>query len=249
MSELIAAVLSAPMATLLTVAGLFFVGIAVMGKISGKVEPDRHGRVASGVIGVILLGTGFAVYMGAFQPPPATLVPTTAPSTTPAPATPLTDTPVPPTTPPPTTAPTGIPVPPTDTSEPPTATLTPSPATDDCFPNLPSPQILYSRKESIEGSARDRHWIGISNWADYPDELFASAPDLPPCGSNQNASRTWVQVHDATDDSRIYGYCAWSEMSSELWFAAAEGEYESVYIVLTDRRCNVKYTSNSIVVP
>jgi hypothetical protein len=128
-------------------------------------------------------------------------------------------------------------------------TLIPPAKPDDCYPDLPSPQIFYSRKESIEGSAKDRHWIGISNSADYPDELFVPAPELPPCGLNNNASRTWVHVYDSADDSYIYGYCAWPNMGTELWFAAAEGEYKSVYISVEDRKCDIQYTSNSIVVP
>lgn len=55
MDELIKTIFSAPVSTLFIVAGLIFLGIAVVGRISGKIDPDPRGRVASGILGVILL--------------------------------------------------------------------------------------------------------------------------------------------------------------------------------------------------
>jgi hypothetical protein len=70
MDELIKGIFNAPMATLLVIAGLVFLGIAVIGKISGRIEPSRGGRIASGIIGLILLGIGLLMYVGTIGPPP-----------------------------------------------------------------------------------------------------------------------------------------------------------------------------------
>jgi hypothetical protein len=60
MDEIVKTVLSAPLATLLIVAGLVFLFVAVVGSVAGKIEPGGVGRIVSGVIGVILLATGLA---------------------------------------------------------------------------------------------------------------------------------------------------------------------------------------------
>lgn len=48
MSELITGIFSAPIATLFVVAGMVFLLIAVVGNISGRIEPGAKGRIASG---------------------------------------------------------------------------------------------------------------------------------------------------------------------------------------------------------
>ena len=72
MKEIIEAILNAPIATIFVVAGLLFLGIAVVGKIIGKIEPGQGGRIASGVIGIILLSMGILMYLNIIPvgPPP-----------------------------------------------------------------------------------------------------------------------------------------------------------------------------------
>jgi len=55
--------LTAPIANLLIVAGFIFLGIAAIGKISGKIEPDTTGRLVAGVIGLCVLGLGLGIYL------------------------------------------------------------------------------------------------------------------------------------------------------------------------------------------
>jgi len=103
MDELITSLSTAPVANLLILGGLIFLGIAVVGKISGKIEPDKSGRIAAGALGTILLIVGFIMHVSpapSATPPPATLAPQTAdvqPTGTPAPpeATPVPPTPAP----------------------------------------------------------------------------------------------------------------------------------------------------------
>ena len=87
----------------------------------------------------------------------------------------------------------------------------------------------------------------VFNKAEYPAEMFAAAPSLPPCGLNTNASRTWVDFFDV-GGHRIYGFCALGkpEDLGKIWIAYEEGTIPPsyVYIELNDRQTNTKYKSN-----
>ena len=93
----------------------------------------------------------------------------------------------------------------------------------------------------------------VQNASAFPAELFEPAPDLPPCGSNTNASRTWVDIVNAQGDSRLYGFCALSSSDGlkSLWFAVEQGAPTpaNVYVVLKDRREAINYQSNSVPLP
>jgi hypothetical protein len=119
-----------------------------------------------------------------------------------------------------------------------------------CYPNLPTPQLEVTGAEEYTGSdgnAYTKYRLNVTNKSAYPDQLFAAAPDLPPCGLNTNSSRTWVDIHD-DDGARLYGFCALSNADSlgNLWFARARGvpPPECVSATLTDRRCELTYKSN-----
>jgi hypothetical protein len=117
--------------------------------------------------------------------------------------------------------------------------------------NLPPPKpVLYlMRTESY--TAGGKNWIryryDVANKAEYPAEMFAAAPALPPCGLNTNSSRTWVDFFDSTG-RRLYGFCALGKPADLglLWFAVEEGVVPPsyVYIELNDRQTNTKYKSN-----
>lgn len=120
-----------------------------------------------------------------------------------------------------------------------------------CYPDLPDPELTLTGWEEYVGSdGQDyiRYRLSVVNWPEFPDELFEAAPDLPPCGLNPNASRTWVDIYDQ-DGTRIYGFCALDEaedLFDHLWFGILKGTTppECVYITLTDRRCDNEYISN-----
>lgn len=65
MGDLIGHLVDAPLANLLILAGLVFLGIAVVGKISGKVEPGQAGRIMAGVLGSLLFIFGVQVHLAA----------------------------------------------------------------------------------------------------------------------------------------------------------------------------------------
>lgn len=111
-----------------------------------------------------------------------------------------------------------------------------------CNTTYPNPEIKYDYKD-LAG----RIYISVVNWNVYPNELFAEAPELPPCGSNTKSSRTWVDIYDANTDARIYGFCALdsNQRLKDLWFVP-QARNGKVYIIINDRKCNKTYKSNVI---
>ena len=47
---------------LFVIAGLAFLGIAVVGNVTGKITPGKGGRIASAIIGPILMAVGLAIH-------------------------------------------------------------------------------------------------------------------------------------------------------------------------------------------
>jgi hypothetical protein len=58
MTDVLSHLIDAPLPNVLILAGLAFLAIVVLGKISGKVEPSTTGRIMSGVLGAVLLVYG-----------------------------------------------------------------------------------------------------------------------------------------------------------------------------------------------
>lgn len=116
-------------------------------------------------------------------------------------------------------------------------------------PALPNPILVFTGQEfaTIGGKQFVRYNYAVSNSTDYPDELFAAAPDLPPCGKNTKASRTWIDFYDQSG-KRLYGFCALGKSKdlNGIWFALEQGVTPPsyVYIEMTDRKTNTKYKSN-----
>ncbi|MGA1841849.1 MAG: CARDB domain-containing protein [bacterium] len=69
MGDFINNIISTPVANLLIIAGIAFLGIAVIGKIVGKIEPGKTGRLVSGGIGIILLVIGLLMHFGQTEMP------------------------------------------------------------------------------------------------------------------------------------------------------------------------------------
>jgi hypothetical protein len=70
MDEIVKGVFTAPLATVFVVAGMIFLLIAVVGNISGKIEPGAKGRVISGILGLAFIITGLAMYLTQQAPLP-----------------------------------------------------------------------------------------------------------------------------------------------------------------------------------
>ena len=114
---------------------------------------------------------------------------------------------------------------------------------------VPNPVLYLTGTEHY--SAGGKQWVryrfDVANKASFPAEMFAPAPELPPCGSNTRASRTWVDFFDQRG-KRLYGFCALERPDAlgSIWFSVEEGVTPPswVYIELTDRQANRKYKSN-----
>ena len=116
-------------------------------------------------------------------------------------------------------------------------------------PPIPNPVLYLLGQEFFQQSGKQwtRYRYDVLNKADYPKELFAAAPDLPACGMNTKASRTWVDIYDQRG-KRLYGFCALGKPDDLglIWFALETSVIPPsyVYIELTDRKTNAKFKSN-----
>lgn len=118
---------------------------------------------------------------------------------------------------------------------------------------LPTPVIkqIHTERVTIRNTEFIRYWLAVSNWHEYHDSLFAKSPDLPPCGSNTNAARTWVDVLDGQSNARLQGYCAFGKKENlqKFWVARKAVDpnpLRTVKVKLTDRRTNRTVVSNAI---
>lgn len=133
----------------------------------------------------------------------------------------------------------------------PTPAPEPSPTPFPSPPTSPSPvPVLYLKSDeyyTAGGKNWVRHQYGVLNNAVFPAALFTAAPNLPPCGSNTNSARAWVDFFDQSG-KRLYGFCALSKPLDldSIWFATEEGVVPPswVYIEINDRQTNTKYKSN-----
>lgn len=113
----------------------------------------------------------------------------------------------------------------------------------------PNPILYLTGLEYYSAGGKNwvRHRYDVFNKDQYPAAMFAPAPGLPPCGTNTNSSRSWVDFFDSRG-KRLYGFCALGSPANlgKIWFATEEGTVPPsyVYIEIHDRQTNTKYKSN-----
>lgn len=113
-----------------------------------------------------------------------------------------------------------------------------------CYSQLPTPQLVATGSE-VFNSDLIQYNLRISNWNDFPDQMFETSPDLPPCGLNTHSSRTWVDIYTVAG-GYLGGFCAFGQASdlTKLWFTLPNGQNPPmVQVRLYDRRCNSYYYS------
>jgi hypothetical protein len=116
-------------------------------------------------------------------------------------------------------------------------------------PVLPNPVLYLVGPEYFQSNGKTfiRYKYDVFNKDAYPADMFAASPNLPPCGKNTKASRTWVDFFDQAG-KRLYGFCALSKPAdlNGIYFALEETVVPPswVYIEMTDRQTNTKYKSN-----
>ena len=113
----------------------------------------------------------------------------------------------------------------------------------------PNPVLYLLRTEAVQqgGKTYIRYYYDVLNKDQYPADMFAASPTLPPCGHNAKASRTWIDFFDQSG-KRLYGFCALAKPADlgTIYFAFEDGTIPPswVYIEMTDRQTNTKYKSN-----
>jgi len=116
-------------------------------------------------------------------------------------------------------------------------------------PVLPNPVLAFLGQELVEagGTNKLRYYFEVHNKDVYPADMFTASPELPPCGTNTKASRTWVDIYNQSG-KRLNGFCALGKPGdlSRIWFALDQDEVPPswVYIEFNDRKTNTKYKSN-----
>ena len=116
-------------------------------------------------------------------------------------------------------------------------------------PALPNPVLYFTGFETVQTGGKQffRYRYDVFNKSAYPADFFAASPQLPPCGNNTKAARTWVDFYDQ-NGKRLNGFCALSKPAdlANIWFALEQDIIPPswVYIELTDRKTNTKYKSN-----
>lgn len=116
-------------------------------------------------------------------------------------------------------------------------------------PPLPNPVLVLTGLEYFQANGKQwtRYRYEVFNLYDYPNDLFAPAPDLPPCGANTKSARTWVDFYEQ-NGKRLYGFCALGNHDGlgQLWFALETDVIPPswIYIEMNDRKTNTKYKSN-----
>jgi len=116
-------------------------------------------------------------------------------------------------------------------------------------PPIPNPILYLTGTETFQQGEKTyiKYHYDVLNKADYPAEMFAPAPNLPPCGKNTKSSRTWIDIFDSKG-KRLYGSCAIGKPAdlNQLWFALEANVVPPsyVYIEMNDRQTNTKYKSN-----
>jgi hypothetical protein len=121
-----------------------------------------------------------------------------------------------------------------------------------CFPTLEAPALVSHGslvEQGGDGRWYTRYLLEVTNRDVYPDEMFTPAPELPPCGSNTESSRTWVDVFD-DQGQRRYGFCALtsSDGLKNVWFSVLQGAPapRGAYVQIVDRACGTTYVSNTV---
>src|SRR3989304_7418214 len=62
MQDIMLRLVDVPLARIFVLASIFFLLLAVLGKIEGKIEPGKIGRIGATIVGAILLSAGLAMH-------------------------------------------------------------------------------------------------------------------------------------------------------------------------------------------
>ena len=81
------------------------------------------------------------------------------------------------------------------------------------FAAMPKPVLHFDGTEQYQtgGKTLIRYKLSVTNYAAFDAALFAPSPNLPPCGTNTNSARAWVDIYNGQNPyGRIYGFAPWA---------------------------------------
>ena len=106
-------------------------------------------------------------------------------------------------------------------------------------PDPLKPQLIQTGVERQPGGLAI--FLAIVNWESYPPEMFQE---------HQGSTRTWVEIYDAQDDSKLYADTRLSSSNDllklRLFIREDIAPPRYVYVILRDRLLNVTYPSNKV---
>jgi hypothetical protein len=191
MEDLVRTIAEAPVANLFIISGLLFIAIAVLGKISGKIEPSRAGRLWAGILGTLFLAGGLTLHLvpllTASRTPKVTPLVAAQPTSTTAKAVDA-----------PTSAPTREVVPPTAPPAQPTVAPTSAPA------KAPAANLPAGSWAKLPDLPRM-----INGWAvdpTNPQVVYAGTGDSGSGGGvfrSQDAGLTWARVANGLPEEDV----------------------------------------------
>ena len=111
-----------------------------------------------------------------------------------------------------------------------------------CYPDL---HIQLYVTDVVEHDADTlKYTLSVANWYDIPPELLAPAPELPACGLNDQAGRTYIRIFGDEGSFFFSGCGAWgdgtsSENLKHIQILVDDDETDDyVYIQFWDRKCD-----------
>ena len=121
---------------------------------------------------------------------------------------------------------------------------------------MPEPELAFTGTEQYldaDGNRMTRYSFDVTNRSVYAPALFVRASNLPPCGLNTRASRTWVHIWDPAEGDTINAFCGLYDPAdlAGLWFSEPEGSPppDQIYVTFTDRSSGMQTQSDMLVVP
>jgi len=109
------------------------------------------------------------------------------------------------------------------------------------------PEIVLREVDQQCKAGYQVHYFEILNPMDFPSELFYEAPDLPPCGTNTRASRSWVEIRNSEDMWVVASFCYFDTIEDLLRAGInLPCDVEEVYFVIHDRLTGERHRSASI---
>lgn len=120
--------------------------------------------------------------------------------------------------------------------------------------SLPKAELAFVRSfdEVFRGYEMRNYFFEIVNRDEFSDDLFVRTDELPPCGANPRASRTWMDFFDG-DGNRIYGHCVINgkKQLAFIGFGRTKGQAvpKSIYVEFHDRVTSQTVRSNVVEIP